>query len=177
MFPRCSATIRPCNKPRGGGGEKVFRNWKLLPFRALHLIGDWMGTADPIFRCETTVLAIKFLVHRGIIFVHHSDKVNYVFEEIGRSRENIYPFLFYKNLLDAKERNLRRDMYAPFSGQVVLFSLDLSLRSFHIFPWLNTENGSMNEESVFLSFESQIMSFRIDHYGVSVKILIFFSYA
>lgn len=113
-----------------------------MPFRALHLIGDWI--ADPIFRCETTVSAIKFLVHRGIIFVYHSDKVNYVFEEVGRStmsRENIYPlFLFYKNLLDAKERNLRRDMYAPFSGEVVLFSLRFILEKFltvHIFPWLN----------------------------------------
>lgn len=57
-------------------GKKVFRNWKLLPFRALHLIGDWMGkwwVESRSFGTKTTVFVIKFLVHRGIIFVYHSD--------------------------------------------------------------------------------------------------------
>lgn len=118
MFPRSSA-IRP-----GRRGKKVFWNWKLLPFRALRLIGDWMGKWAEDRSFETTVFVIKFLVHRGIIFVYHSDKENYVFEQVGgasrRSRGKTTVRSCSKNLLGAKKRDPRTDICAPFGGEVVL---------------------------------------------------------
>lgn len=86
------------------------------------------------FGTQTTVFVIKFLVHRGIIFVYHSDEENYVFEEVDgaswRSQGKTTSVLVLKICSARRSEDPRRDICAPFSEETSFIPLDLSLKSF-----------------------------------------------